>query len=116
MSVKKIVLLDADVMENFVNGDPPSHHAAEQQIKAEIRRQLENPTNEESFEAEHRQKEVGLIVRGEELEHGEVQVSYLDEDGDFVLFTGPKYTVQMNRYPGTGTTQLTVKKIDPEEE
>lgn len=55
----------------------------------------------------------GLLIQAKDLVSGQMSAAYLGPDGDYVIFTGPDYHVAHESvFPTSGTTQLTIKKVD----
>jgi hypothetical protein len=64
----------------------------------------------EQIEEKYADAKEGLLIRTDNLGTGEKGAAYLGPDGDYVILVGPNYTCATTEYPGTGTTQLTVKR------
>jgi hypothetical protein len=64
------------------------------------------------FEAEKRELGEGLLISTVNLENGERNAFHLGPQGDYCPQLGPDYEAKTNAYPTTGTTQITIRKID----
>lgn len=107
---KMLVALDEGVVRNFIGEDEQAHHRAEAVLQSALRWRIDNPTVEQEFEDEKRELEDGLLVLTHDLQAGEFQAGYIDEDDDYLIMLGPNYEMHTTQYPGTDTTQLTIKK------